>query len=46
MTVAELKDPPVYQLCASKNPGIAADSFHVTDPDGYDLQLVNEKNKG
>jgi catechol 2,3-dioxygenase-like lactoylglutathione lyase family enzyme len=25
---------------------IPADSFHLQDPDGYDLQLVNEKVKG
>jgi hypothetical protein len=27
------------------NPQIPEDSFHLTDPDGYDLQLVNEKKK-
>lgn len=28
-----------------EDPSIPADSFHVRDPDGYDLQLVNEKVK-
>ena len=27
------------------DPTIPADSFHLLDPDGYDLQLVNEKKK-
>lgn len=28
-----------------EDPDIPADSFHLRDPDGYDLQLVNEKTK-
>jgi catechol 2,3-dioxygenase-like lactoylglutathione lyase family enzyme len=27
------------------DPDIPEDSFHLRDPDGYDLQLVNEQNK-
>ena len=29
-----------------EDPSIPAESFHLMDPDGYDLQLVNEKVKG
>jgi hypothetical protein len=29
-----------------EDPQLPNDSFHVLDPDGYDLQLVNEKVKG
>ena len=39
---AELKR---RNLQYSADVDIPADSFHVRDPDGYDLQLVNEKVK-